>query len=210
MPASVTVSAQILAAVRSSPLDLRAVETLLKRDLSLVDRLLRLLNGAAMGWRQPITSLHHGLVLLGETQVRRWVSLLALTAMTDSRPSQLNTMSLVRAHMCESLGGQVHAPGERPSALDHYLTGMYSLIDVLLGQEMESVLAQLPLSAQTREALVYAADNPLRRVLDVVVAYERGEWDRATALGSELGLEELTLAAAHLRALVAIGEADQG
>lgn len=203
MPVSATASAQILAAVQSSPLDLDAVETAMKCDVALMDRLLRLINSGLLGWRHPITSLRDGLVLLGENQVRRWVSLLALAGLAGGRPPELLTMSLVRAHMCEALSGSLPPGLDGPSGLEYYLAGMYSLIDALLEQEMESALAQLPLSPAVRDALLLDVANPLRRVLDIVIAYETGDWNRTEDLAAALDLDDLTLSAAHCRALEA-------
>lgn len=205
LPLTLEASARILSALQRRPLDLFEVEEVMKSDVALVDRLLRLLNNAALGLRQRITSLRHGLVLLGATQVRRWVSLLVLAELSSGRPPELATASLLRAHMCESLGvaaGLCGSGEHARSALDFYLTGMYSLLDVLLEQPMAQALSLVPLAPASRGALL-GAPNPLRDVLEVVTAYEAGDWDRVETDADALGLREDDLTHAHQRALAA-------
>lgn len=51
---------------------------------------------------------------------------------------------------------------------------------MLLQRPLAEALALLPLSTDSREALL-GAHNPLRAVLEVVTAYEAGDWERAEA-----------------------------
>ena len=77
---------------------------------------------------------------------------------------------------------------------------MCSLLDVMLGRPMAAALADLPLAAEIRDALV-GKPNVARSILDAVIAYERGDFDAAAALAERLGLRAETLAAAYGDAL---------
>lgn len=65
---------------------------------------------------------------------------------------------------------------------------MCSLLDAILERPMSTILPELPLNAETQAAL-RGEDNPRRRMLDLVIAYERGEWDRCVQLATEAGID---------------------
>jgi EAL and modified HD-GYP domain-containing signal transduction protein len=85
--------------------------------------------------------------------------------------------------------------------------GLCSLLDALLNRPLETVLADLQISTDVRDALL---GNPgtLRSVLDSVIAYERAEWDLAFSIAKDLGLSEQALAVAYARALPWSAELD--
>ena len=62
------------------------------------------------------------------------------------------------------------------------------------------VLLDLPLDTETQAAL-RGQDNWKRRVLDCVVAYERGDWDKAIDLAGRTAIERTVLPVAHAEAL---------
>jgi EAL and modified HD-GYP domain-containing signal transduction protein len=106
-------------------------------------------------------------------------------------------MSAVRARCCELIGGRLFGPD---AETETFLLGMCSLLDAILQQPMEIVVTQLPLSEPTKRALI-GDDNSNRRVLDCVVAYERGHWDTCLRVASDAGIDPATIPAAHKEAL---------
>ena len=73
---------RLIQAVSRSAIDLEEVERVIMSDLSITHRCMKHLGSAAFGWQAPITSIHQALVLLGEQQTRRWVSLIDLAGRT--------------------------------------------------------------------------------------------------------------------------------
>ena len=94
---------RFLRELQAPVLDYGALEALIKQDVALSVKLLKLLNSAAFGWKSRVTSLKHALVLLGERPFRKWASLIAVVGMTDDRPPELALVSLARARFCERL-----------------------------------------------------------------------------------------------------------
>lgn len=182
--ASKAACAAVLATVSADELDFAAIEDALGRDPGLTDRLLRYVTSAAHGLRAPVRSLRHALVLLGQEQVRRWVGVVALSGLAGGGPDHLVTRALLRAHLCETLAvaGGRQRTGRR---FDAFLAGMYSLADVMLEVPMEEALDGLPLSPDVRAALL-GEPNGLRRLLDVAVAYEHGDWEGAAAAAARV------------------------
>ena len=84
----------------------------------------------------------------------------------------------MRAKFCELIAAKLKRPGL--TADTGFLLGMFSLLDVLLTLPMEDVLKEVNLSDELTDALL-GKDNDLRRLLDLVIAYEKGDWDTVIA-----------------------------
>ncbi|MFB3901900.1 MAG: EAL and HDOD domain-containing protein [Acidobacteriota bacterium] len=170
--------------LREPELDFRAVEQIVKCDLSLSYKLLRFVNSAAHAWTDQIDSIRHALVLLGEDDVRRLLSLIALSGLVQDKPPELALASVVRARFAESLAGQGSLSHRQ---LDLFLLGMFSLIDALLDLPLEEALSQIALPADVKAALC-GEPNPLRGILDLILAHERGDWNNVAIQASLNGI----------------------
>lgn len=189
--------ARLLAAANAPEPDYDLLEELIKADVALSYKLLKYLNAAAFGWQQRITSIRHGLVLLGRDNVRRWVTLAALAGMASTKPPELVVTSVVRARFCESLGA---AAGIGERALDLFSVGMFSMIDAILDLPLDVALAGVPLSDDASAAL-HGTPNDLRAVLDAVLAYERAQWDRLHDAAGRLGVDVVAVPRHYLAAV---------
>ena len=112
--------------------------------------------------------------MLGLERIRNWASVWAMAGINSGGHSELAVLTLLRARCCELLG----SVGSSDHASEMFLLGLCSLLDVILDQPMEKVIGSLPLSEAVCDALV-GKDNRAKRILDAVVAYERGEWSDA-------------------------------
>jgi EAL and modified HD-GYP domain-containing signal transduction protein len=106
-------------------------------------------------------------------------------------------MSVVRGRMAELLAAQAGIEN-RPT--DVFFLGVFSMIDALLGRPMEEVLDRLPLAAEVRAALL-GEPNELGHLLDLILAYERGEWDAVSVAASKLAVEESDIPAFYFQAI---------
>lgn len=188
---------RLLQALNDPNLSVHHLENLIKHDAALCYRILRTVNSAAFALQTTVHSIREALVLLGRDTVRRWASLWALAGLNESAHGELIVMSTMRARCCELLGASL---GGEDAAAEGFLVGMCSLLDAILGKPMESVLTDLPLADDTRAALL-GDDNPTRRLLDCVIAYERGEWDRCAELAQRAGIKLTKLPIAFAEAL---------
>jgi EAL and modified HD-GYP domain-containing signal transduction protein len=188
---------RLLRALQDPDLDVTRLEQLIERDVSSCYRILRTVNSAGYAQANAVASIRQAVVLIGVGTVRRWVSLWLLAGLGEEVHPELITMSAVRARCCEVLAAQVPGDG---AVSEGFLLGLCSLLDAILNQPMPAVVEQLPLSAPTQAALV-GEDNVGRRLLDCVVAQERGEWERSRELAGRVGLSPEALAAAHQDAL---------
>ncbi len=183
-------------AIAADPMDFAEVQREIERDVALSDRLLRYINSATFARRDPITSVHQALVAMGERDVRRWVTVSGLVAVGQSSSRQLLVSALFRAHMCERLAGLLGASWH----FELFLTGMYSRLPLVIGADLETTLDQAPLPRVVRTALL-DHHGLLWDALQLVSAWEYGDWD-GVALGcAHLGLRPDELSDCYIRAI---------
>ena len=111
-----------------------SLEHTIKRSTYLTYALLNYINSAHFSLRRSVGSIMEALELLGEHEVRRWASLAILTFIGADKPSEVNMASLVRAKFCESLAMKTDLADE---ASELFMTGMFSMLDVLVGRPIE-------------------------------------------------------------------------
>jgi EAL and modified HD-GYP domain-containing signal transduction protein len=205
MSANQLTQMQLVAALMQSDVSIISIEELLKHDATLSYRVLRCVNSATYGLRREIGSLREALLLLGLDQIRKWASLWTLAALNKGS-SELVTMTIVRARTCETVGNTLGRVDQ-----GYFLLGLCSLLDVLLGRPMDEIVAELPVNAEIRAALL-GTSNGARQVLDAVTLYERAQWLEASSAAAVAGLDEDAVPEAYLDALAwarAISQAGQ-
>jgi len=188
---------QLLAALRQPNVGVREIEEIVKHDVSLSYRVLRCVNSAAFGLRSEVTSIRQALVMIGIAPIRKWVSVWSIAGLTSGGTSELATVSLLRARCCELLGEKL---GGRVADSEMFLLGLCSLLDAILDKPLAEAIADLPLPSDVRAALL-GDDNVPRQILDVVIAYENGQWDEALEKAKVLGLTEDSPATVYSDAL---------
>ena len=135
--------------------EVREIEEEFKRHPSLAVNLLRLVNSASAGMRQPVTSLRHALIVMGRKQLRVWLQLLLYTADrgNDTLTSPLLQLAAVRGKLMELITAR--RPGPTNGGADlAFITGILSLMDVLLEMPHEDILKEMPLPEPVASALV--------------------------------------------------------
>jgi len=165
---------RLLREVNRQNIDFSSITGVISSDTNLVHKLLTYINSAGVGLTNHVSNLKQATVLLGASGVRRWVTLVSLQTFSEDKPPELFTLSLLRAKFCEIIAGELKRPGLTSDTA--FLLGMFSLLDVLLSLPMDDVLKEVSLSDELSDAL-RGKDNDLRRLLDLVIAYEKGDWE---------------------------------
>ena len=169
---------RLLREINRQNVDFSAITGVISSDTNLVHKLLTYINSAGVGLANHVSNLKQATVLLGASGVRRWVTLVSLQTFSEDKPPELFTLSLMRAKFCELIAAKLKRSGL--TADTGFLLGMFSLLDVLLNLPMEEVLKKVNLSDELTDALL-GKDNDLSRLLDLVIAYEKGDWDTVIA-----------------------------
>ncbi len=89
------------------------------------------------------------------------------------RPPSLFVNALVRGRMCEQLAKLAGVKDTGP----YFITGLFSLLDVLTGVPLKELMGELPLTAAVERALL-SEEGPIGAALACARAYERGTWEK--------------------------------
>lgn len=189
----------ILQEINRPELEFSQIEAIIRRDVSLSYKLLKFINSSLFGFRKRISSLRQALTLLGQKELIKWVSLLALKGIGDDKPGELILRSLIRARFAESL-----AAGRMPAALvaHAFLMGMFSHIDALLDRPLEEILAEIPLDAAIRDAILEKGHSRFSPLYRLIRAYEQGDWQAYADCVAELGINEQDVAKSYRESLL--------
>ncbi|MDQ6964551.1 MAG: HDOD domain-containing protein [Mariprofundales bacterium] len=160
------------------------LEELISRDVAIAYKLLKYINSPAFGLRSEIKSIRHALTLLGLKSVRTWASIVALSSASSNKPDELVRQSLVRGRFLEQLAEE---SGSRDARSDHFILGMFSLLEAMLDQPMAEAIAELSLPDAVRQGLT-DRECALGRLVRLVEAMEQGDWQLIEDLTNEMDL----------------------
>ncbi|WP_188858076.1 EAL and HDOD domain-containing protein [Marinobacterium nitratireducens] len=146
------------------------LEALILRDPVLTFKLLRIVNSAAYSLVRKVDSIAQAVVLLGLEQVRKWATLIAMSANGD-KPEELSRLLLIRGRMCERVAEGL----KQPNAPSYFIAGMMSGLHAMLDIRQDAMLDQVPLGEDIKDA-IRAGSGPIGAVLANVIHYESGDW----------------------------------
>ena len=150
------------------------LEALFKADVLLTYRLLRIVNSASTG-QLGVTSIGHGIRLLGRTMLHRWMALLLISSLATKNSGttdELVQMALVRGRFAELL---MESLGRRRECPASFVAGLFSLLDALLQIPMAELVNRVNLTDEIREALL-SRRGPFAAPLCVVESCESARW----------------------------------
>ena len=176
-----------------------------KRDPVLSYKLLRYINSPATGLLQPVRSIAHALVVLGYDQLYRWLTLLLFASgQANHRTLALMNNALVRARLTELLGRKKLKAQDGESL---FITGIFSLLDVLLNMPMKTALESIKLSPSVTAALLLR-EGEYAPYLDIAIACEESEDQVIMTYAATSGISAEEINVAHVEALIWAGEID--
>jgi EAL and modified HD-GYP domain-containing signal transduction protein len=188
---------ELLHAATAPEFDIGKLASKIKHEPSLTFRLLRYLNSAAFALRAEIHSVEYALSLLGERELRKWIAVVSVGVLADGKPDELMTIPLIRGRFCELM-----APlsGMQGHASDLFLMGLLSVMDAILDQPLDSILADLPVRSEIKDALL-ARTGLYWELLEIAISYERADWEKVSALVSEIGMNEEKVSSLYISAV---------
>jgi c-di-GMP-related signal transduction protein len=197
IPTNHLIYIRLLSALSRSPADHGEIERLVGAEASLCFRLLRLVNSAGFGIRSRISSIRQALLMVGEIEFGKLVSIAAASCLggqPDQSP-ELILLCLHRARFCELL-----APIAGQDSAEQYLIGLLSVLDVMLNVSMQQLLQLLPLRSAAADVLL-GNPSPIDLPLRLVRHYERSDWELCAGFCSTLAISEAELASIYLESL---------
>ncbi|BAL26139.1 EAL and HDOD domain-containing protein [Azoarcus sp. KH32C] len=177
--------------------DIKEIEAALRQDVALSYKLLRYINSAGFGLSCEIQSFRHAVSILGYANLHKWLSLLLVGASRDpSAPAMMQT-AIVRGRFMEQIGASFFEKSEHDNL---FITGAFSLLNLLLGTSMQRVLDEMHLPAAVTDALLYeqGAYAPFLKLARLCESFDSTELEKQAA---ELQLEPAQINRALIGAL---------
>ena len=184
-PAKMTML-ELMTVSGSSTFDYDKISKIIEKDVSLTYLLLRFINNPYYNKSFQIKSLRHALTYLGEVEVKKFISLLALANLNEGNPSELMQLALVRAKFCDLLAVSLNESENPPTG---FLTGLLSLLDAVMHQTMEDLMAKLPIAESVKGALL-GNQGLLRDCLLLAKQLEVARWGAVKAFAVKYNMKQ--------------------
>ncbi|GAB4397838.1 MAG: EAL domain-containing protein [Rhodoferax sp.] len=173
------------------------IEEVFKRDPTLSFNLLRFINSAGFGLRSEVTSFRHAVMLLGLKKLFRWAALLMTTSAGSGGNPAVGLAAVVRGRLMELLATEALSGDDADNA---FVTGVFSLLDTMLGLPLQNALESIILPEAVTDALLHNR-GPLSPLLQLTLACENADDAQFAKLALQLGLSGDQINWAHLQAL---------
>ncbi|OCC16482.1 putative signal transduction protein [Dissulfuribacter thermophilus] len=142
---------------------------IIKHDPALAFKLLNLINSAAFSLPNEVKSVEQAITLIGETEIRRWLSLVLMANLCEDQPEELIIIASTRARFGELIAIKI---GQHHVSPTIFLLGILSLIDTMTGRPMDELFKKIKVHPSIIKALVEKS-GPLFPFLYLMLAYER-------------------------------------
>ena len=178
--------AELLYETSKPELDLSSITSVFERDVSLSYKLLRYANSAIFRRRSEISTIKQALVILGSSELKRFLGLMFAVTANPDKPTELIKLAMTRAKFCELVAHDLKSQIDDSIA---FLTGLLSMIDAILDEELEVVLAKLPLAAEIKEPLL-TRKGVMAAIIKLLEFIEHAQWDKTNLVMEKLKLDK--------------------
>ncbi|MBE5861055.1 MAG: HDOD domain-containing protein [Butyrivibrio sp.] len=167
---------ELLNVVNSPDFDLQDAADVIGKDAALVISLLEMVNHMTIN--SEITSVRHAAAMLGQKELKKWINTAVTKELCADKPSEITRISMVRAKFAENLA---EVFGMKGLSAELFLTGLFSLLDVMLDQTMEQSLKLVHVSKKIEDALLRRTGE-LWPIMNFVFEYENASWQEVSRL----------------------------
>lgn len=161
---------QLLNIVRDDNFDLDEVARVIEKDIALSVSLLRAIN--SQKFAQKIKTIQHAAAMLGQKEIKKWVSTSAASMLAADKPSEINKLSLTRAKFAENLAPYFE---QAINADSLFLMGLFSVLDVVLDTGIDEALSMVSVADTIKDALVRHTGQ-FYPVYEFILYYEAADW----------------------------------
>ncbi|MBE5857600.1 MAG: HDOD domain-containing protein [Lachnospiraceae bacterium] len=161
---------ELLNIVNGPDFDLTDAADVIGRDTALVISLLEIVNRIAVN--SEITSIRHAAAMLGQKELKKWITTAVTKQLCDDKPSEISRTSLLRAKFAENLANLFDLGGQ---SQELFMMGLFSIIDIILDKPMKEALEMLHVSKNVQDALVEGT-GPFAPIIEFIQGYEVANW----------------------------------
>ncbi|MGQ8365924.1 EAL and HDOD domain-containing protein [Glaciecola sp. 1036] len=172
LPANKVAIFNLISQISQPSLDMKKIRVIFEHDATLTYLLMRFINNPMINKYHEIKSIKHALAYLGEVMLRKFVAIVSLAQLNTGNTSELLQVALIRAKFCESIS-ETHDGKEE--SLSAFLTGLFSLIDVILDRDMAILMDKVQLALEIKLALTQK-QGTLHHYVKICQGIESAHW----------------------------------
>lgn len=168
---------------------------IIEADVNMAYRVMKV--GKNLGGEDVSRTIRNALTKMGLRELERWVNILMLQELSDKKPKELIRLSLLRTKFGELIATHSIFQSRRHEVS---LMCLFSVLDALLDEPMESALEGVLISDDVRDALIYH-EGALMPICQIVHAYENGLWSEIPECAKNIHIEQSSLSKFYLEAI---------
>lgn len=151
------------------------IAEIISKDLGLSEKFLRYTHDIMAQKRkrcEKVTSVFQALCFIGHQNTKHFFNLAMIELFSDDKPDEVGTISFIRGRFLQLLFERNGRDWKEKA----HLTGFFSLLDVLLSQDLQEVIPKLNLHEDIENAIMYK-DGELGSGLKLVQAIENFDYE---------------------------------
>lgn len=187
---------ELLNTVNNDNFELTQAADIIGRDTALTISLLRMVNRMAIN--SEITSIRHAAAMLGQKELKKWITTAVMGELCTDKPNEITRLSLLRARFAENLAKPFGMAGQ---ASELFLMGLFSVLDVILDKPMKEALSMVHVSKQIKDVLL-EGKGELFKVYDFILQYENAHWQEVSRQMILENIDMQTLYDAYIQTLI--------
>ncbi len=161
---------QLLNVVNNPNFELTQAADIIGQDPALMISMLEMVNRMTVS--SGITSVRQAAALLGQKELKKWITTAVTKELCADKPSEIARMSMMRAKFAENLADSFEMPMQ---ASELFLMGLFSTLDIMIGKPMEEALQMVMVTDKIKEALLEKTGK-FYPVIDFIRNYENANW----------------------------------
>lgn len=186
---------ELMNVINENDFDLTTAADVIGRDAGLVVSLLKIAN--RLSRNSEITSIRHACAMLGQKELKRWVTTAVASELCADRPNEIMRVVMVRAKFAESL-----APlfGFGTNAEELFIMGLFSLLDHMLDKPLAEALEMVLVPNDVKASLL-SDDGKYSIVRKFIGSYENADWSDVSREMLLNNISDREVAASYINAL---------
>ena len=196
MPIRNTTCFNIMAELLNNEFNVDKIEAIIKADVAISYKLMKMLNSASFSFVDKITSIKQAIMLIGKEELNKWLTIIAMSEMESDNDREITTSTIIRARFCELIAETV-IPKKKSKC---FMCGLFSNLDNFMQKDMNEIVDELPIDEELSEALM-GEQNEINKILSLVQAYERVDNAMILELSKQLKIDESLLVTFYVKSI---------
>ncbi|MCL1808081.1 MAG: HDOD domain-containing protein [Oscillospiraceae bacterium] len=167
----------LLNQVNQDDFELDKFAGVVQRDTALAIQFLKMVNSSHVKGT-TITSLRHAASMLGQKEIKKWVTTAVTSTLGEESPGEVTRLSMIRAKFCENLAPMFEMAVHKDNL---FLMGLFSVLNIILETSIEQALQIVQVPEKVKVALL-GGENDFAAVYRFIQLYEEGEWTEVSRI----------------------------